>query len=137
MKKEKNNYLLIGIYVVFFNSVLAFLVQPLGFMIIPICLPIASSFIVFKPNGLGVLAKSLSLVGMISFLDLALKAIPAGPFEAEGQGWIHLFLFMGIIPSFIIYLFGIAQEKEAGADEKWVAVLAFVGCLSLYMFLMH
>lgn len=137
MKNENRILLNLGIAIILFNSLLAILVQPLGFAIIPICLPTATALIVLRPNGLGVLAKSLSLAGMITILDLGLKAVPAGPFDAEAQGWMHLFLFMGIIPSFIIYLFGIAREKEAGADEKWVAVLSFVGCLSLYMLLMH
>ena len=137
MKNDNRILLNLGVAIILSNFFLIVFGQPLGFVLIPLCLPLASAFIVLRPNGLGVLAKSLTLLGMISFMDLGLKTVPAGPFDAKAQGWMHLLLFMGIIPSFLIYLFGIVREKEAGADEKWVAVLSFVGCLSLYMFLMH
>jgi len=137
MKNDNRILLNLGIAIILFNFFLIVFGQPLGFVLIPLCLPLASAFIVLRPNGLGVLAKSLTLLGMISFLDLGLKTVLAGPFDAKAQGWMHLLLFMGIIPAFLIYLFGIVREKDARAYEKWVSVLVFMGCLSLYMFLMH
>ena len=117
MKNDNRILLNLGVAIILSNFFLIVFGQPLGFVLIPLCLPLASAFIVLRPNGLGVLAKSLALFGMISFLDLGLKTVPAGPFDAEAQGWMHLLLFMGIIRSFVIYLFQSQEARERFNDQ--------------------
>src|SRR5579872_5351544 len=86
---------------------------PIGILAIPIVIPLMTGLIVFTDNGFNILVKSVLSYLFIALNDISIKLFAGAIHDSEGTGWIHLMLFIGLIPSFIMLFRAVYRDKNA------------------------
>ncbi len=128
--------ILIATGVIIFNLLLGHFFAPTGMMLTPVALTIATTLIVFGAKSLKPIFKTLIILGLIILHDIGLKLYSGGTHDSEGLGWLHLMLFIGLVPSYILTIVGIFQNKKADKTEKILSIIIFplviVGHLYLF-----
>jgi len=69
----------------------------------------------------------------IGLNDINIKLFAGGLHDMEGIGWIHMLLFIGLIPCFIMLLIAVYQDKVFNIWIKILGVLMFI--LMIYIHL--
>ena len=82
--------------------------------------------IVFTDNGLNIIGKSVLSYLYIGLNDIGIKLFSGGRHDMEGVGWIHMMLFIGLVPCFIMLLIGVFRDKDSSVLLKIFSVSIFV-----------
>jgi hypothetical protein len=129
------NYIAIGlaIYTVIVNGLIGHFFAPSGIMLTPIVLIITTSLVVFGTKNL-----KITLVSFLSYLfiainDISIKLYSGGSHDSEGLGWVHLLLFIGLVPTFGILLTGIFIRKDENLKNKIFALVIFIGLIGIHL----
>lgn len=130
MKDKKT--ILIALVIVLFNIIVGNLFAPYGILFIPLVLTSVSFVICMSTNNLKPISKSMILFLLISLNDIGIKLYSGGRHDSEGLAWVNGFLFIGLVPSFIILLFSIIKNKEDNLFDKVVAIFLFVFLIGIH-----
>jgi len=99
---------------------------------IPIIISLATGLIMFIDNGLGILIKVVIAYLFIGLNDIGIKLFAGGIHDYEGLGWIHMMLFIGLVPSLIMLLIGTFRDKNSTIWTKLGAIIIFVALISAH-----
>lgn len=68
----------------------------------------------------------------IGLNDIGIKLFAGGIHDYEGLGWIHMMLFIGLVPSLIMLLIGTFRDKNSTIWTKLGAIIIFVALISAH-----
>ena len=130
-----NNYIAIGIatLTVILNGLIGHFFAPNGIMFTPIVLTITTSLICFGTKNIRVIFISILTFLFVALNDICIKLYSGGTHDNEGLGWVHLLLFVGLVPTFGILLSSILKRDEEKSINKIVAIILFVGLIAIYL----
>lgn len=130
-----NNYIAIGIatLTVILNGLIGHFFAPNGIMFTPFVLTITTSLICFGTKNIRVIFISILTFLFVALNDISIKLYSGGTNDNEGLGWVHLLLFVGLVPTFGILLSSILKRDEEKSINKIVAIILFVGLIAIYL----
>lgn len=117
--------ILLSLGIVIANDFIGHIFAPNGIMFTPIVLIFISILIGILNKELNPIWKSTLLAGLIILHDIGIKLYSGGRHDHEGLGWVHLMLFVGLIPAFGILIVGIFKTKKITKRNKWIATVLF------------
>lgn len=112
--------------ILFLSISIGHFLPPTGILVIPIVLLLMVVLIVFTDNSFNIFEKSIISYLCIGLNDLGIKLFAGGIHDLEGIGWIHMSLFIGLIPCTIVLLFGVVRDKNANIWLKILSIVMFV-----------
>jgi hypothetical protein len=99
---------------------------PLEILICPIVISIMTWLILFTNNGFNITIKSVLSYLYIGLNDIGIKLFGGGIHDFEGMGFIHLLLFIGLIPCFIMLLIAVRRDTNSSKCSKVSSILLFI-----------
>ena len=117
------------------NLLLGHFFAPTGMMLTPIALTLSTAIIVFGSDNLRPKFLTLIILGLIILHDIGLKLYSGGTHDREGLGWLHLLLFIGLVPTYILTIVGIFRNKQAQLTEKILSLLIFPLIMAGHLYL--
>lgn len=123
MTNKKSIWIAAG--VIIFNLLLGHFFAPTGMMLTPVALTLSTAVIVFGTNNLRPTILTSIILGLIILHDIGLKLFAGGMHDGPGQGWLHLMLFMGLVPAYILTVIGVFRNKQAQLTEQVLSLLIF------------
>jgi hypothetical protein len=129
------NYLAISLVllIVLANGYIGHFYPPKGIDFTPIVLIIDSLLIVFGTKNLKAFWKSAFIVTFIILNDILIKLYSGGSHDNEGLEWIHFFLYLGLLPSFVILSINIIRDKNETKLSKIIAIIIFPILITIYL----
>lgn len=130
-----NNYIALGIatLTVILNGLIGHFFAPNGIMLTPIILTITSSLICFGTKNIRVIFISILTFLFVALNDISIKLYSGGTHDNEGLGWVHLLLFVGLVPTFGILLSSVLKRDDEKSINKIVAIILFVGLIAIHL----
>lgn len=130
-----NNYIALGIatLTVILNGLIGHFFAPNGIMLTPIVLTITSSLICFGTKNIRVIFISILTYLFVALNDISIKLYSGGTHDNEGLGWVHLLLFVGLVPTFGILLSSVLKRDDEKSINKIVAIILFVGLIAIHL----
>lgn len=130
-----SNYLALGLatFTVILNGLIGHFFAPNGILLTPIILTITTSIICFRTKNIKVIFISILTFSFVALNDISLKLYSGGTHDNEGLGWIHLLLFVGLIPTFGILLSTVLKKKDEKSINKIFAIILFVSLISIHL----
>jgi len=125
MKKNKTAIGLATLTVIL-NGLIGHFFAPNGILLTPIVLIITTSIVCLNTNRIRLIFLSALTYLFVALNDISIKLYSGGSHDNEGLDWIHLLLFIGLIPTFGILLVTILRHKEETVTNKIISVLVFV-----------
>ena len=107
------------------NTLFAHFFAPTGMLLTPIALIVVTTLVCFKVKTINPIHLTIITFGLIALHDIGIKLYAGGSHDGEGLSWVHLLMFLGLVPSYIILVSSIFQDKERNRKEKLTAVLLF------------
>lgn len=126
MKLQKISIICLLTLVLLINSIIGHFLPPTGILITPVIISVMIGLIVFTDNGLNIIEKSVLSYLYIGLNDIGIKLFSGGKHDMEGIGWIHMMLFIGLVPCFIMLLVGTFRNKDSSIQLKILSVIIFV-----------
>jgi hypothetical protein len=127
--------ILIATGVIILNLILGHFFAPTGMMLTPVALIIATVIVVFTTKKLRPIYITQTVLGLIILHDIGLKLYSGGTHDREGFGWLHLMLFLGLVPSYILTIIGIIRNKQTNWTEKILSILIFPLVIAGHLYL--
>lgn len=127
--------ILISLVIVIVNNIIGHFFGPNGIYFTPIVLIIISVLIGFSNKELEPIWKSFILAGLIILHDIGVKLFSEGTHDTTGLGWIHLFLFIGLLPSYGILISSVIVTKNETKLNKFIAIIIFPILIGIHLFL--
>ena len=125
--------LVLAILTVILNGFIGHFFAPNGIMLTPIVLLITTSLICFGTKNVKPIFISILTYLFVALNDISIKLYSGGSHDSEGLGWIHMLLFIGLLPTFGILLAAIFNSKEVTLTNKIIAVFLFVGLIAVHL----
>jgi hypothetical protein len=125
--------LVLAILTVILNGFIGHFFAPNGIMLTPIVLLITTSLICFGTKNVKPIFISILTFLFVALNDISIKLYSGGSHDSEGLGWIHMLLFIGLLPTFGILLAAIFNSKEVTFTNKIIAVFLFVGLTAVHL----
>ncbi len=107
------------------NILFAHFVAPTGMMLTPIVIIITTTLVCFKVKNINPITIAVITFGLIALHDIGIKLYSGGSHDRAGLGWVHMLLFLGLVPSYMILVSSIFQNKEQNRKEKLTAAFLF------------
>ena len=108
------------------NIIVGHFLPPTGILITPVIISGMVALIVFPDSGLNIIEKSVLSYLYIGLNDIGIKFFSGGRHDMEGLGWIHMLLFIGLVPCFIILLIGVFRDMDSSIRLKILSMTVFV-----------
>lgn len=115
---------------VILNGLIGHFFAPNGILLTPIVLIITTSLVCFGTKNIKIMLLSVLTFLFVALNDISLKLYSGGSHDNEGQGWVHLFLFVGLVPTFGILLATIFKRKEVTLSNRIIALVLFIGLIA-------
>jgi hypothetical protein len=115
---------------VILNGLIGHFFAPNGIMLTPIVLTITTSLVCFGTKNIKVILLSALTYLFMALNDISIKLYSGGSHDSEGLGWIHMLLFVGLLPTFGILLATIFRNKQETLTNKIIALIMFVGLIA-------
>jgi hypothetical protein len=115
---------------VFLNGLIGHFFAPNGIMLTPIVLTITTSLVCFGTKNIKIILLSALTYLFVALNDISIKLYSGGSHDSEGLGWIHMLLFVGLLPTFGILLTTIFRNKQETLTNKIIALIMFVGLIA-------
>jgi len=115
---------------VILNGLIGHFFAPSGIMLTPIILTITTALVCFGTKNIKIVFISALTYLFVALNDISIKLYSGGSHDSEGLGWIHMLLFVGLLPTFGILLTTIFKHKEETLTDKIIAVALFVGLIA-------
>ncbi|MFD1258862.1 hypothetical protein ACFQ3S_18790 [Mucilaginibacter terrae] len=133
MKLQK--IILIGLLtlLLLISTVIGHFLPPTGILTSPIVISIIAGLIMFSDNSFNVIVKSILTYLFIGLNDIGIKLFSGGIHDTEGMGWIHMLLFIGLVPSFIMLLVSVVRDKNSTNWIKAFSILLFILLINIHL----
>jgi hypothetical protein len=118
---------------VILNGFIGHFFAPNGIMLTPIVLTITTSLVCFGTKNIKTIFISLLTYLFIALNDISIKLYSGGSHDSEGLGWIHMLLFVGLLPTFGILVATIFRNKQETLTNKIIAFALFIGLIALHL----
>jgi hypothetical protein len=115
---------------VFLNGLIGHFFAPNGIMLTPIVLTITTSLVCFGTKNIKIILLSALTYLFVALNDISIKLYSGGSHDSEGLDWIHMLLFVGLLPTFGILLATIFRNKQETLTNKIIALIMFVGLIA-------
>lgn len=127
-----NNTTALGLatLIVVLNGLIGHFFAPNGIMLTPIVLTISTSLVCFGTKNIKIIFISALTYLFVALNDISIKLYSGGSHDNEGLGWVHLLLFVGLVPTFGILLATVLKHKEETVTNKIIAVVLFIGLIA-------
>ena len=135
LKINKILCLLICIIIVIFNLLLDHFYAPHGIDSTPFLVILIVVLLNAIENKFNIWLRIFLTYLFIGINDIGIKLYGGGVHDPEGQGFVLLFLFMGLIPGLLILSITIIKDKKLSALTKTTALFAFLILLGLHLYL--
>lgn len=134
IKKVTLISLLLGILVL--TATVGHFLPPTGILVIPLVIILMTALIMLTDYDLPILTKSTISYLFIGLNDIGIKLFAGGRHDSEGLGWIHMLLFIGLVPCFIILIIGVLRDGRSAVISKILSVFIFalLICIHLELF---
>lgn len=76
---------------------------------------------------------SVLAYAFIALNDFFIKLYAGGSHDEEGLGWIHGFLFLGLVPAFGILVFTTIKRKDEILAIRVLALVLFVTLIGVHL----
>ncbi len=108
------------------SIIIGHFLPPSGIFMTPVTISIMTGLILFTETDFSILVKSVLSYFFIGLNDIGTKLFAGGKSDLAGMGFIHLLLFIGLVPCFIMLLIGVSQDKRSSLGIKVLSVLIFI-----------
>jgi glucan phosphoethanolaminetransferase (alkaline phosphatase superfamily) len=135
LKINKILCLLICIIIVTLNVLLEHFYAPHGIDFTPFIVIIVAVLLNVTENKFTVWLRILLTYAFIGMNDVGIKLYGGGMHDVEGQGFVFLFLIVGLIPGFLIVTITVIKDKSLSALTKAIALITFLILLGLHLYL--
>ena len=115
---------------VILNGLIGHFFAPFGIMLTPIVLTITTLLVCLRTKNINIIVLSLLTYFFVGFNDILIKLYSGGSHDSQGLGWIHMLLFVGLLPTFGILLSTIFRSKGEPLTNKIIALVLFVGLIT-------
>lgn len=115
------------------SIVISHFLPPSGIFMTPVTISIMTGLILFSDTDFSILVKSVLSYLLIGLNDIGIKLFAGGKSDLAGMGWIHLFLFIGLVPCFIMLLISVFRDKMSSLGIKALSVLIFMLLIYLHL----
>ena len=134
---DKRNILILGLafIVVLLNGLIGHFFAPNGIFLTPFVLTITASLIAFRTKNLKPIWKSVLIYSFMALNDFSIKLYSGGSHDNEGLGFVHLFLFIGLLPTFGILITTITNDKQTTTKDKILAITIFPILTGIHLYL--
>lgn len=130
-----NNKTAIGLAIVtvILNGLVGHFFAPNGITLTPIVLTITTSLICFGTKNINIIFLSALTYLLVALNDISLKLYSGGSHDNEGLEWVHLLLFVGLVPTFGILLSTVLSCKEETVTNKVIAMILFLVLIGVHL----
>ena len=125
--------LLLATLTVILNGLIGHFFASNGILLTPLVLTITTLLVCFCTKNIKVIYISILVYFFVALNDILIKLYAGGSHDNQGLGWIHLLLFIGLIPTFIILVVTVFKRKEETMISKIIAILLFIGLILLHL----
>ena len=125
--------IILNLILVFLNIIIGHFFAPSGIMITPVLIIVTTLSTCFISENLKPTWKSLLCVLFVFLNDFGIKLYSGGSHDNEGLGWIHLMMFLGLIPSFIILFYSILKNNESSIIEKIISISIYPILITIHL----
>jgi len=115
---------------VILNGFIGHFFAPNGIMLTPIILTIMTALVCFGTKNIKIIFISALTYLFVALNDISIKLYSGGSHDNEGLGWVHLLLFVGLVPTFGILVATILKHKEETWTNKIISIVLFVGLIA-------
>ena len=126
MKLQKIVLISLLILILSLSVIIGHFLPPTGILAAPIVISVMTALVIFTNNDFSILAKSILSYLFIGLNDIGIKLFAGGRHDMEGIGWIHMLLFIGLVPCFIMLLIGVFRDKGSAIEIKILSILVFI-----------
>ncbi|MCO5937018.1 hypothetical protein NAF17_15850 [Mucilaginibacter sp. RB4R14] len=106
-KFDKNIGLGITLVIVLFNVILDRYYAPAGITLTPVVIVAIATLVSLNKDKYSPFLHVAIVYLLIALNDIGIKLYGGGIHDWEGLGWIHMMLFIGLLPCFILLAIGI------------------------------
>jgi hypothetical protein len=125
--------LLLCAAVVAANNLLGHYMAPSGILMTPLVIMALTGWLLPRHS---TYSHSILRVGLLALLiclhDAGIKLYAGGSHDAEGQGFIHFFLFMGLLPAYGYVVYTLTRQRAEPVAVRVVTGLLFPAILGHY-----
>jgi hypothetical protein len=118
---------------VILNGLIGHFFAPNGILLTPIVLTLTTSLIAFRRKNIKVIWITVWAFLFVALNDIIIKLYSGGRHDNEGLGWVHLLLFVGLIPSYGILVTTIFRRKDEKMLSKVIAVVLFLILIAVHL----
>jgi hypothetical protein len=129
-----NNYTAIGLatLLVIVNGLFDHFSPPSGIELTPFVLITTSLIIGFGAKNIHVVLISILTFSFVSLNDILIKLYGGGTHDKEGQDWVFLFMFIGLVPTFFILAIAVLRKKDEKIFNKIVSIVLFIALVVIH-----
>jgi hypothetical protein len=124
MKKEEIVLLMSLVIIVLINGIIGYFGM-FGILVTPVVIFFTTYTIYKEGEKINIILISLFAYLLIALNDVLIKIFGGGTHDNTGLGFILVFTLMGLIPSFVYFIFTI-YKRNGKMEYKIIAVLLFV-----------
>lgn len=124
MKKEEIVLLMSLVIIVLINGIIGYFGM-FGILFTPVVIFFTTYTIYKEGEKINIILISLFAYLLIALNDVLIKIFGGGTHDNKGLGFILVFTLMGLIPSFVYFIFTI-YKRNGKMEYKIIAVLLFV-----------
>jgi hypothetical protein len=124
MKKEEIVLLMSLVIIVLINGIIGYFGM-FGILFTPVVIFFTTYTIYKEGEKINIILISLFAYLLIALNDVLIKIFGGGTHDNTGLGFILVFTLMGLIPSFVYFIFTI-YKRNGKMEYKIIAVLLFV-----------
>ena len=126
--------LVIAMSFVILNGFVGRYIPPNGIFLTPLILMLTTLFTAFGTKYIKPVWISICSFIFVALNDISLKLYAGGAHDEEGLAWIHFFLFVGLVLTFILLSIAIIKNKQASLIHKFSAVILFSVLIAIYLY---
>jgi len=132
--KNKFLFVLLCLLIAMANVLLDHFFAPIGIFLMPIVVILLTALINSASDRFNIWIQVILVYTMIAINDIGIKLYGGGVHDWEGQGFVTLFLFAGLIPAFFISLIFIFKSNST-FYKKVLSVSLFLLLVGLHLYL--
>lgn len=108
------------------SVIIGHFLPPTGILAAPVVVSVMTALVIFTDNDFSILVKSVLSYLFIGLNDIGIKLFAGGRHDMEGIGWIHMLLFIGLVPCFSMLLIGVFRDKRSAIGIKTLSIVVFI-----------
>lgn len=110
---------------VVFNIMLSCFIPKAGMVLTPLSLIGVTAYLYLRTKPPRPIWLTLGVFVLLAVQDLGLSFISYGIYDTAEITWMHLFMFLGLIPSVILVLLNILENRQIRESEKIASLFLF------------